>query len=231
LIAAILVVPTTIQRQTKNEIIIELSHKTAPRPKMPKIGFLEGNLSALKSTILRKVVEVAQKQNGARVCTVPEPVDQWVRDGMLQASYAGTISVDQFQTYVRNSRAVALAAADRTAELVLAERSSGWSDPVFCVANGHACAEYEPDGKKHILINSTPFHCHKRLTRRARSGENVVGLDYLTKVDAGYRRLELLEKPANLLVLDIDAQTDRDGTVPAAWLDTCASRIVDFLST
>ena len=94
-----------------------------------KILFVEGNVGAGKTSVLRKIGEAF----GERVQIVEEPVALWEKHGLLSDVYDGTISRITFQFVALVTKTATLIEATRTAgcALVVAERSPYSDAAVF----------------------------------------------------------------------------------------------------
>lgn len=170
----------------------------APAP-APRVVVVDGPIGAGKSTLVAALAE-ALRAAGLGVVAVPEPVDDWVRTGILGAFYADPARYAAlFQLHVLPSRiraiARALAAAPAPPAFVLLERSPA-SDRVFWALQRRALpaadvAVYE-EWAAHwgpacpvdlaaatcLYLRPEVGACMARLAARGRPGEEGVGADY-----------------------------------------------------
>lgn len=165
---------------------------------------LEGNIGSGKSTLL-KFLEEAFSQN-KKIIFLKEPVDEWEniidKEGttMLEKFYGDQEKYSfPFQMMAYISR---LALMKKTMEenencIIITERSLSTDKYVFAkmlYESGKiedVCYKIykmwfdtfakDYPVKKMIYIKTTPEICHERITKRSRTGEDQIPLDYLKK--------------------------------------------------
>jgi hypothetical protein len=195
--------------------------------------YLEGNIGALKSTCLGELVQEINRRGFASAFPLPEPVEQWEREGQLRAFYSGTISPKDFQTYVNQTKAAACDRVDGKYHILLIERSESWNNRVFAAANtdSSSFSEEELDGDFHILLKTDPAKCLLRRQGRGRGSENRVGIEYLTRLSKAYSSIETeySSNASRLYTADIDAFTDENGRLPKPAFERLVSAMVDFI--
>ncbi len=166
---------------------------------MALVILVEGLISAGKSTLIEKCLVPMLNEMGLKVKVVKEPVDQWVKSGILQNFYNDPVRWGYtFQTAVFQDRileAVRSKKEDDDVDIYIMERSP-YSDSIFmetlyetkCVteleyqmyqtwwAMWHEFFPFQPDMV--LYLQTKPEECMKRLAIRNRHGESKVTLDY-----------------------------------------------------
>tara|TARA_Y100000310_G_scaffold274577_1_gene290644 strand:- start:1652 stop:2275 length:624 start_codon:yes stop_codon:yes gene_type:complete len=175
-----------------------------------QIIILSGNIAAGKTTVGRIVTA------SLKACFVPEPVERWMADGMLQKFYENpTKTAYTFQTYVLNSRIEAYVIAldewrkehdGATPAIVVLDR---WieDDYIFAslayenkqMSNGEfatymqihkrvkSAALLNSKNVTRVLINVSPSTCLERLS--SRKDPLDISPEYLAKLDEKHRQL------------------------------------------
>lgn len=178
----------------------------------PRICAIEGNIGAGKTTIYEKLKHHFG-ESSKRVVFMPEPVDIWetIRDAsgktILEKFYADPKYAFSFQIMAYSTRLAMLRKIIREnpdCELILCERSLEADHNIFAkmlfesgkiedveyqiyeLLFQDTAAEFALNGA--VYIDSSPEVCFQRIAKRARAGESVIPLDYLTNCCAYYNR-------------------------------------------
>lgn len=164
----------------------------------PIIISVEGNIGAGKSTFLEKWKTTSKRF----VLSIPEPVEEWRKSGMLNYFYSDPVKNGLvFQLYVLNSRFSTLLSTysewDKY-DIVLVERSFE-SDDIFAQISlnkkeydiykkfsntlqetiNSVTAHYE---RKTVYLDTRHFTCKQRIIQRSRTEEDGIPLEYLEKI-------------------------------------------------
>ena len=188
-----------------------------------KIVFVEGNVGAGKTSVLRKIGEAF----GERVHIVEEPVDLWEKHGLLSDVYDGTISRVTFQFVALVTKTATLIEAARTAgcALVVAERSPYSDAAVF----GRATIDSEIDRRAYhvahesmtgllgdhecaflFLEGASPGTLSKRIRARNRDGESHIEASYLEQLEGYHTDLKTSLASSGCSVLGVDCERDAE---------------------
>ncbi len=178
--------------------------------------FVEGNIGSGKSTFLKKL--------STEFKVVQEPVDEWSK--MKNASSGKNILEEFYEDPERNAylfQSIAFRSRVKNItdldENVIVERSIYTDRMVFaevCKEDGNIneiewndYTEWFDFIVKHIgfkpkgfiYLRTEPEKSHERITKRNRSGESNISLEYLTKLHRRHDRWLIDE--SNVLVLDV----------------------------
>tara|TARA_X000001036_G_scaffold181581_1_gene171746 strand:- start:1850 stop:2497 length:648 start_codon:yes stop_codon:yes gene_type:complete len=196
-----------------------------------KILFVEGNVGAGKTSVLRKIDETF----GERVRIVEEPVALWEEHGLLSDVYDGTISRVTFQFVALITKTATLLRATRHANdaLVVAERSPYSDAAVF----GRATIDSDVDRRAYqvahasmtgllgdhecafvFLEGATTGTLSKRILARNRHGESQIGADFLQQLERYHADLKASLASTGCDVLGVDCGRDAE----AVAADVCA---------
>jgi len=212
---------------------------------------LEGNIGSGKSTLL-KFLEEALSQN-KNIIFLKEPVDEWEniidKEGttMLEKFYGDQEKYSfPFQMMAYISR---LALMKKTMEenencIVITERSLSTDKYVFAkmlYESGKiedVCYKiykmwFDTFAKdypveKMIYIKTSPETCHERITKRSRTGEDQIPLDYLKKCDEYHEDMMDRMMTHNIHQLELNGNVDifeNDYQKLNEWLKTIANFI------
>jgi deoxyadenosine/deoxycytidine kinase len=179
--------------------------------------FVEGNIGSGKSTFLKKL--------STEFKVVQEPVDEWSK--MKNVSSGKNILEEFYEDPRRNAylfQSIAFRSrvkniADLKDETVIIERSIYTDRMVFaevCKEDGNIneiewndytewfdfvvkYIGFKPNG--FIYLRTIPEKSHERITKRKRSGESNISLEYLKKLHQ--RHDKWLIDESNVLVLDV----------------------------
>lgn len=183
--------------------------------------YIEGNIGAGKSTFLKKIQSFLPKH----VAFIQEPVNEWIKSGMLDLFYKDMNRWSfSFQLKVLSSRLNALINNDKNIAFI--ERSV-FTDK-YCFAkllheNGTFLDQewdlyvdmYERftenkdvQGDLFIYIKVDPDECAKRIHNRHRDGEDDIPIEYLKQLHQKHE--EWLMKEPNRLVLTPNEINDPD---------------------
>jgi len=161
--------------------------------------FISGNIGAGKSTLLDAFA--TQCKAVGDWTFVKEPVDEWVKMGLLSAMYDGTLNPGEFQLMALATRAANLQAASKKTPFVMAERSPWEDSHVFAgttLAGIHrvnydythahlvAALDARPTQIVHFVLEVRPEIALTRINSRARVGEQRVTLEYLQALHKTY---------------------------------------------
>lgn len=203
--------------------------------------FIEGNIGSGKSTFLAKLKE---KYN-----VIMEPVDTWTSmkntDGKNlleefytdQKRYAYTFQSIAFRTRVKSL------IESKIDGINLAERSIYSDRNIFaqtCYENGNMnqiefddytnwftwleeSFDIKPSG--YIYLRADPDISYSRISKRSRSGEETIPLDYLKSLHEKHDNWLLNEK--NVLVLDVNQDFENDPVV----FDAMLTQVSQFVKT
>jgi deoxyadenosine/deoxycytidine kinase len=172
---------------------------------MPVVIVVDGIIAAGKSTFIRALAEwLTTKKMYGKICVVPEPVDQWKTDGVLQYFYEDVATRSyEFQTYVFATRVQSVRKAffeNPDANIFLLERSVVSDEHFFVemlIESGNINSSqvkmyqqwstmwkellpFTPDG--FIYLRPTLDESMQRLQIRNRSGEDGISSDYQQKL-------------------------------------------------
>ncbi len=212
---------------------------------------LEGNIGSGKSTLL-KFLEEALSQN-KNIIFLKEPVDEWEniidKEGttMLEKFYGDQEKYSfPFQMMAYISR---LALMKKTMEenencIVITERSLSTDKYVFAkmlYESGKiedVCYKiykmwFDTFAKdypveKMIYIKTSPETCHERITKRSRTGEQQIPLDYLKKCDEYHEDMMDRMMTHGIHQLELNGNVDifeNDYQKLNEWLKTIANFI------
>jgi deoxyadenosine/deoxycytidine kinase len=189
----------------------------------PRICAIEGNIGAGKTTIYEHLKRHFASSS-SRVVFMPEPVDIWetIRDAsgktILEKFYANPKYAFPFQIMAYSTRLAMLRKIihkNPDCELILCERSLEADHNIFAkmlfdsgkiedveyqiyeLLFHDTAAEFALDGA--VYIDSSPEVCHQRIAKRARAGESVIPLDYLTNCCNYYNRWLVPEQFTNVV--------------------------------
>lgn len=187
-----------------------------PAATRTRVLAIEGNIGVGKSTVMNALKRKYADTEG--VVFLDEPVDEWRERGFLDRMYKDPSCKPQFQHMVLMSLAgnllKALAAEPRPKFIVM-ERSPWGNYHVFGRTNltGDDLEMYkytwenvlkgvpaQLDVRYIHMAASNPAHLVPRLRSRARSEEDVVGVDYLTKLEAAHCDGWLADEPNKRIV-------------------------------
>jgi deoxyadenosine/deoxycytidine kinase len=185
---------------------------TDTKTRRPRICAIEGNIGAGKTTIYENLKQHFDNSS-KRVVFMPEPVDIWetIRDAsgktILEKFYADPKYAFPFQIMAYSTRLAMLRKIIREnpdCELILCERSLEADHNIFAkmlfesgkiedveyqiyeLLFHDTAAEFQLNGA--VYIDSSPEVCFQRIAKRARAGESVIPLDYLTNCSKYYNR-------------------------------------------
>lgn len=152
---------------------------------------LSGSIASGKTSQISRLLE-KQKQNKKlqEIEIVPEPVDEWLKEGWLQKFYANPKEhAYGFQMRVLESQMT-------VPEKVLIERSPHTTERIFSKQlheDGFISPEqfqsivrynqekaWKPDA--FIYLRTDPKECYRRIQLRSRESENKITLEYLEKL-------------------------------------------------
>ena len=194
---------------------------TSINTRRPRICAIEGNIGAGKTTIYEHLKRHFASSS-SRVVFMPEPVDIWetIRDAsgktILEKFYADPKYAFPFQIMAYSTRLAMLRKIIREnpdCELILCERSLEADHNIFAkmlfesgkiedveyqiyeLLFHDTAAEFALDGA--VYIDSSPEVCFQRIAKRARAGESVIPLDYLTNCCDYYNRWLVPEQTAS----------------------------------
>ena len=194
-----------------------------------KILFVEGNVGAGKTSVLRKIGEAF----GERVQIVEEPVALWEKHGLLSDVYDGTISRITFQFVALVTKTATLIEATRTAgcALVVAERSPYSDAAVF----GRATIDSEIDRRAYhvaheamtgllgdhecaflFLEGASAGTLSKRIRARNREGESQIEGAYLEQLEGYHADLKASLAASGCSVLGVDCARDAEAVASEA---------------
>jgi deoxyadenosine/deoxycytidine kinase len=171
----------------------------------PIIISIEGNIGAGKSTILE---ELKSRMSGSEdIKFVKEPVDIWEtvqdEDGktILEKFYENSkMYAFQFQVMALTTRLSLLRntiRANPNCKVIICERSveadkqifakmlhndgiiSYMDYKIYCLLATEHASDFVVDG--YVYINADAEICHQRISKRSRSGESQIELEYLQK--------------------------------------------------
>ena len=170
---------------------------------LPLIIAIEGNIGVGKSTQIHRLQELFKDND--RVVVLPEPVDEWVDKGFLQAMYDNPDNpwlLSSFQHMVLMSLAGDLLKAlaqKPTPAIIITERSPRGNYNIFGLANltGAPMAMYHhtwerilgglpsqlEDDVKYVYLSTKVDTIVDRMTARGREAELSVPRAYLEKLD------------------------------------------------
>lgn len=224
----------------------------------PIILSFEGNIGAGKSTILEKLqVFLTSKNNLAmRVLFMKEPVDEWQtivdpvsNENILQKFYADPKTYAfafQIMAYATRLNILRKMVSDNQRDgeclVILCERCLETDKEVFAkMLYNDGCIDdinyqiynkvslenpFPVDGI--VYLQSDPEICLDRITKRSRSGEQSISIDYLKKCHS-YHELWFENKKQPLLRLNVNEDVNYDESDELdkgiIWLNN----IVDFI--
>lgn len=217
-----------------------------------KIFILEGNIGAGKSTFLSLIKSMLPVQ------IVPEPVEKWQNSGVgeniLEKFYndtqrwAYTFQSYAFITRVMEQQEAALKSAFPWQILERSVYSDRYCFAKNCYEMGTISAlewslyqewfewltsAYVPKPHGFIYLKTDPTTCYNRLTKRARSEEVSVSLDYLTRLHEKHEAW-LINKESitpslrNVPVLVLDCSVDFEQD--AAHMEKFKEKILAFIT-
>ena len=183
---------------------------------------IEGNIGSGKSTLLQNLARALPPES---VVFIPEPVDEWLEHGLLQALYDGHLPAEVFQyaalAGVTHKVHRALQSVTSDTKLILAERSLFSNKEVFAkavmpnvISRGafdytwsQALESLPALNFKHIYVRASPRICLRRVALRDRDSEDTISIEYLQLLsdlheDWFARELDLDTDAANWLMLD-----------------------------
>jgi deoxyadenosine/deoxycytidine kinase len=218
---------------------------------------LEGNIGAGKTTLLRRIGQELDHLCIPHV-VLYEPVEQWMRpacsDGksLFELYYADKREYGfRFQMHVLQTRLSHLLQSlrDNPGKLVVCERCHLTDGKVFAallrkmrlvsevdhfVYTGWyetCCSLLDPYLKGVIYLRATPTTCVERIKSRNRSGEESIGLDYISQLHSAHedwlmQAVDLAPSPSELPVVVVDGDVAASGPK----MDVTVSSIGEFLS-
>ena len=238
---------------------------TSINTRRPRICAIEGNIGAGKTTIYEHLKQHFASSS-SRVVFMPEPVDIWetIRDAsgktILEKFYSDPKYAFPFQIMAYSTRLAMLRKIIRenpNCELILCERSLEADHNIFAkmlfesgkiedveyqiyeLLFHDTAAEFALDGA--VYIDSSPEVCHQRIAKRARAGESVIPLDYLTNCCNYYNRWLTPELPPAsesisavkfpILHLDTNADATYLETDPADCGNEWIRKVVEFATS
>ena len=205
----------------------------------PIIISIEGNIGAGKSTILE---ELKSRHSGSTdIIFVKEPVDIWetVRDEdgktILEKFYQDSKKYAfQFQVMALTTRLSLLRNTIRenpNCKVLICERSVDADKQIFakmlyadgvitymdykiyCLLADEHARDFDMDG--YVYINADADVCHRRITKRSRTGESQIELEYLQKCKSyhddwlgKYEEWECNKNEIKTKVLSLNTNTD-----------------------
>jgi deoxyadenosine/deoxycytidine kinase len=237
------------------------TNTTEMKSRRPLICAIEGNIGAGKTTIYEHLKTHFVKSS-KRVVFMPEPVDIWetIRDAsgktILEKFYADPKYAFPFQIMAYSTRLAMLRKIIREnpdCELILCERSLEADHNIFAkmlfesgkiedveyqiyeLLFQDTATEFRLNGA--VYIDSSPEVCHKRIAKRARAGESVIPLDYLTDCSAYYNRWLAPQSsvdnqpihPYPILHLDTNADATYLETDPDDCGNVWIQKVIDFV--
>ena len=135
------------------------------------------------------------------VVFIDEPVQEWMKEGLLQNLYEQKISAGAFQHAALNSivsyARSAILSAPKGTKLFIAERSVGSNLKVFAQAAindelERRAFEYSAAKMvstlpvnlvyKHVILQAYPQTCMERIRARARASESAITMQYLQQL-------------------------------------------------
>ena len=175
--------------------------------KIPKIISIEGNIGAGKTTFVKELKKIYKNRND--VVFLTEPVDIWqkVKDNenknILERFYEDNKKYAfsfQIMAYVTRLNLLTKTISENpNCKLIITERSLDADKNVFAkMLYDDGCIDdinyniylqfYNTYKEKYntngvIFINADSFICHQRVTKRDRTGEDSLPLEYLQKCD------------------------------------------------
>ena len=178
--------------------------------------FVEGNIGSGKSTFLKKLGEVIDRQ------VVLEPVDEWTKvrnlngKNILEEFYedpkrnAFLFQSIAFRSRIRNISDLKDCLVERsifTDRMIFAEtcledgylNSIEWND--YCEWFDWIVKHFNVNPSGFIYLRTNPRVSYERIQKRQRSGESSISFDYLKKLHQKHDMWLLEEK--NVLVLDV----------------------------
>ena len=203
---------------------------------LPLVIALEANIGAGKSTQIARLQKLFE--GNERIVVLPEPVDEWVEKGFLQAMYDNPDNpwlLSSFQHMVLMSLAGDLLKAlaqKPTPAIIITERSPWGNYHIFGKANlngapmdmyhhtwerilGGLPSQIE-DEVKYVYLSTTVDTIVDRMTARGRKAESSVPRVYLEKLDKLHE--DFIWKHTKLHRI-IDGNRDEE----AVWQDLCVA--------
>jgi deoxyadenosine/deoxycytidine kinase len=206
-----------------------------PSP-LPLVIALEANIGAGKSTQIARLQKLFEGND--RIVVLPEPVDEWVEKGFLQAMYANPDNpwlLSAFQHMVLMSLAGDLLKAlaqKPTPAIIITERSPWGNYHIFGKANleGAPMDMYHhtwerilgglpsqiQDEVKYVYLSTTVDTIVERMAARGRAAESSVPRAYLDKLDKLHEDFIWKETKWHNI---IDGNRDEE----AVWQDLCVA--------
>ena len=178
----------------------------ADKPFLPRqrtLVVIHGNIGAGKSTTLRFLSSKYERYVATgEVVIIPEPVEDWIDAGILQALYDNALSSGVFQLAALATRVGAWSKIlqDDKARLIFAERSPASDRAIFAktLLTGHelvaynlaynAIAPVEPRRTVHIVLECKIDVLVERVAQRGRLAETgpTFTPDYLSRIEAAH---------------------------------------------
>tara|TARA_B100000900_G_scaffold416164_1_gene449639 strand:+ start:2153 stop:2884 length:732 start_codon:yes stop_codon:yes gene_type:complete len=225
--------------------------------KIPKIISIEGNIGAGKTTFVKELKKIYKNRND--VVFLTEPVDIWqkVKDNenknILERFYEDNKKYAfsfQIMAYVTRLNLLTKTISENPdCKLIITERSLDADKNVFAkMLYDDNCIDdinyniylqfYDSYKKKYntdgiIFINADSFICHERVTKRDRTGEHSLSLEYLQRCDEYhvkwlYSQYRVLNINASL---NATYNTDHEDDPGLEWLKMASQFINSTLET
>jgi len=201
-------------RFAEKEDIVFLDTMITKDTLRPYIISIEGNIGAGKSTFVAELkILYADRKD---IVFLQEPVDAWAeitQDGktMLelfyenQKKYSFAFQVMAYTSRLRMIKAEVEKAilSDNNTKIIVMERSLDADRHIFAkmlyedgmieqcmyeiykLMSDDGLGEYSSDGI--IWLNTGAEECHRRIAKRGREGEEMIGMEYLEKCDRYHR--------------------------------------------
>lgn len=201
---------------------------------MPLIIAIEANIGAGKTTQIKRLQDLFKDND--RIVVLPEPVDEWVDKGFLQAMYDNPDNpwlLSSFQHMVLMSLAGDLLKAlarKPTPAIIITERSPWGNYHIFGKANltgapmdmyhhtwerilGGLPSQLEP---RYIYLSTTVHTIVQRMAARGREAEAHVPRAYLEKLDKLHEDFIWKETKWHAVL-------DGDNDEEAVWQELCVA--------
>ena len=180
---------------------------------------IEGNIGVGKSTVMKNIYEHFEKNSD--ISFAWEPVDEWEKAGFLEGMYDGSIPHTEFQYMVLSNMFSITCSWLLNSRILIQERSMDSAFEVFARSNIDPGIQFDmiencynklkallPVKTSRIYLRASPRVSLSRINKRARSAENSISREYLSKINTKYE--EWLGSNAHDNTTIIDASGDID---------------------